>query len=262
MPEFPTPRNRVESPLELSGHSIECPDRPGRGTIGLVHAAAENEQVLVHRSRRCHLQRSRSGVDAQILAQVNVATASEGPDQFPRPRIDGVGPVADKVEDPFALGPLPVRDPSVALPDDRAAVMHRGIEDPDALPGCGVQRHGVEAWRDGVENPIDDQRVRVHRRTLGGVPCPILPGGLEAVHVRRVDLGQRRVLPPGLVPEVYRPIPIADGPHRLAEITLNLGGLCCRGYSDDGERSEAQRPNHRSPRQDHVAGGIGRRSRN
>src|SRR5688500_10324808 len=82
---------------------------------------------FVHRRpRRTH---------AEVLAEIDGAAAAEGPDQLTRLCTDRVDPVPHKVEDPLPFGALPVCNPAIAQPDDRAVVVHSRVERPDTGAG-------------------------------------------------------------------------------------------------------------------------------
>ena len=239
VPELAWLRNRVEHPFQLAGHGIEGTDMPGRGPVGLVDAAAENEQVPVHRAGSGHLQRDALRIHAEAHSQIDIAACPERSNQLAGPCVDRVGPVPDEVEDPLSLGTPPVRDPAIPLSDHRAVVIHGGVEQPNPLPDRRIKRHGIQARGDGVQDSVDDEWIRIHRRSFGRVPGAVLPSRPEPMHVSRVDLRQGGVLASSLISEIDRPVPVSECLNGVGQIMSDVCPL--RRAGKNNEKRYAQK---------------------
>ena len=149
-------------------------------------------------------------IDAEMLAQIDEPALAERRDQRAGAGVDRIGALADEVEDPLALGSLPVGDAAIPQPDDLAVVVRRGIEGPDLLARRCVERDRLHARRGDVHPPTDDDRIDVHRRALRRVAGLVGPGWAQLVHVGGVDLRQRRVLVAFQIAAIHRPLDIGD----------------------------------------------------
>ena len=231
--------NGVEDPPERPSRRVVRADVSRRRVVALVHARSQNQQVLVHRARRRHLEAHRGRLDAEVFSQVDVSAPAERPNEAAVRSAQRIDAVLDEVKDALALGPLPVRDAAVAEPDDLPVVVRRGIEDPPLAASGRVERHGLQAGCRHIHHAAHDDRVDVHRGARGGIARAVLPGGLEPVHVGRVDVGEGRILIRLRVASIDRPVDV-DATRRGAR--RDAGS---RQAGEQHERAEATRASHR-----------------
>jgi hypothetical protein len=140
------------------------------------------------------------------LSEVDESSLSKRTNQSTGLCVQRVNAVAHEVEDSFTGGPLPIRHTAIAQSNDLAIVVRRRIEHPDLTPRCRIECDSFQRRRRDVHDPVHYDWIRVHRRSLVCVASVIFPGGLQPVHIRRVNLRHRDVLIALCVAAVHRPV--------------------------------------------------------
>ena len=190
VPEFALTRNRVEHPCQLARAHVKRAQIARRRQITFAGKASENDQIFENPAGSSGGQRNRRAVDPDL--QIQLAVIREGIHGLSRQRVDGVQVPARGDEDAavFAVFALPVV--RAALPGDSAPAAAAGAErmHPQLFAGRRVESNQRPALRRDVRDVIDHQRAE-HRspvwRRVG--PCHF-----DLVHIRSVDLLQRRIV--------------------------------------------------------------------
>jgi len=82
------------------------------------------------------------------------------------------------------------------------------VERPELAASRGVEREDAKFWRRRVEHSVDDDRIRLHLRSLEFVVCLVRPRDLQLGNVPRSDLVDRRVVRVIGVPAVDGPVDV------------------------------------------------------
>src|SRR4030095_15211281 len=106
-----------------------------------------------------------------------------------------------------AAGAFPVGEATLPVADG-VCTLFPGIELPELLAGCRVQRDDVAGRRRGVEQATDDQVIGLERSLVAGL---VGPGHVQARHVAPVDLVEGRVMVAGRVPDIRAPVAAGTG---------------------------------------------------
>ena len=120
------------------------------------------------------------------------------------------------------------------------------IAAPELLPGGRVQREGHQLRGEAVEDAADHQRAGVHQPLR--LPGVVHPSELQLADVGRIDLRQRRVVPPASIAEIDGPVDVRRR---------------CRGASGDSDAKEKRRqpsarPSERCQRASEAHAGLRR----
>jgi len=130
--------------------------------------------------------------------KIDPTAAAEIVERLSREGVDRVDVAAESGEKALLFTVGPVGD----APTDGVFARFPG---PFRFAGRAVERDDAATGSHGVENSIDDNRLRLESsgRGIGGIE---LPGYLQLTDIRAIDLRQRRVARSEWIAAVRRPI--------------------------------------------------------
>ncbi len=174
-------RDGVKRPAQLAGSNIVGANVAGRRRESFGVASTEDHQVLVNDAGAGEIHRlGSSRRTAEIFTQVDAACISKRRDRFARGGVQSVDEVHDADEDApvFAVGP-------VGQTAIRLCAANSGVELPQELACCGIQRENFLRWSDAVEQPVDDNGACLKTAFFLSVKTP---GDSETLDVVPIDL--------------------------------------------------------------------------
>ncbi len=169
--------HRVKRPDKRAGEDIERSDVARRRPVLLVGGRIREAAGFRRRARAFRLDVDGQRIAIEASPQIDAAVDAKRKNRFARARVDLLQIVGDAEDEPAILAVL-------ALPVVQAA-RRRALEalfPPELLAGRCVERHERVVEGAGVDDAIDDERVRA------GLAVRVGPGDLELADVGLVDL--------------------------------------------------------------------------
>ena len=192
VPELSWPGNRVEGPAQRPGSHVVRPHVARRRREALRRPAADDEQVPVDdpwRPERDH--QLLAGPEA--VPHVDSPALAERRNGVSRRGVQGIEKLLHRDEDPLVRAIAPVDDSACATTFAPHLSPPVRVEAPQQLAGSGLEGHGSEAHRRGVQDSAHHDGIDLQLGTRDPVAGVERPRHFEMRDVLARDLLQGRV---------------------------------------------------------------------